>query len=46
LLMLMSILGGLEAFGLTGLFIGPVLMTMFLAVLRIYEREMKLSTTT
>lgn len=41
LLMLMSILGGLEAFGIPGLFIGPVLMTMFIAVLRIYEREMK-----
>lgn len=41
LLMLMSILGGLETFGITGLFIGPVLMTMFIAVLRIYEREMK-----
>lgn len=43
LLMLMAILGGLESFGIAGLFIGPVLMTMFIAVLRIYEREMKRS---
>jgi predicted PurR-regulated permease PerM len=38
-LLLLAILGGIEVFGLPGLFVGPVLMTMFVAVLRIYERE-------
>ncbi len=38
-LLLIAILGGLEVFGLAGLFVGPVLMTMFVAVFRIYERE-------
>ena len=40
-LILVAILGGLEVFGLPGLFVGPVLMTMFVAILRIYERELK-----
>ena len=39
LLMLVALLGGLEAFGLAGLIVGPILMSMFVAVLRIYERE-------
>ncbi len=39
LLMLVGILGGLEAMGLAGLIVGPILMSFFVAVLRIYERE-------
>jgi predicted PurR-regulated permease PerM len=39
LLMLVALLGGLEAFGLAGLIVGPILMSLFLAALRIYERE-------
>jgi predicted PurR-regulated permease PerM len=38
-LLLVGILGGLEVFGLAGLFVGPVVMTMFVAILRIFERE-------
>jgi predicted PurR-regulated permease PerM len=38
-LLLIGILGGLEVFGLAGLFVGPVIMTMFVAILRIFERE-------
>ncbi len=38
-LLLIGILGGLEVFGLAGLFVGPVVMTMFVAILRIFERE-------
>jgi predicted PurR-regulated permease PerM len=39
LLTLVAALGGMEVFGLAGLFVGPVLMSLFLAILRIYERE-------
>jgi predicted PurR-regulated permease PerM len=39
LLMLVGLLGGIEVFGLTGLIVGPVLMSLFVAILRIYERE-------
>jgi len=39
LLVLISLLGGIEVFGLAGLLVGPVLMSLFLAILRIYERE-------
>jgi predicted PurR-regulated permease PerM len=39
LLMLVALLGGLEAFGLAGLIVGPVLMSLFVAVLRLYERQ-------
>jgi predicted PurR-regulated permease PerM len=39
LLMLIALLGGIEVFGLAGLIVGPVLMALFLAVTRIYERE-------
>jgi predicted PurR-regulated permease PerM len=39
-LLLIGILGGLEVFGLAGLFVGPVVMTMFVAILRIFEREL------
>lgn len=39
LLMLIALLGGLEVFGLAGLLVGPILISLFLAILRIYERE-------
>lgn len=39
LLMLIAILGGLETLGPIGLFMGPILMSLFLAVFRLYERD-------
>ena len=39
LLTLLALLGGLEVFGLGGLIMGPILMALFVAILRIYERE-------
>jgi predicted PurR-regulated permease PerM len=39
LLTFVALFGALEVFGLIGLLLGPVLMTLALAVLRIYERE-------
>jgi predicted PurR-regulated permease PerM len=37
--MLISALGGIQVFGLAGIIVGPVLMSLFLAILHIYERE-------
>jgi hypothetical protein len=37
--MLVAALGGIQVFGLAGIVVGPVLMSLFLAILRIYERE-------
>lgn len=42
LMVLLALLGGLELLGLAGLLLAPVLMSLFLAVLRIYEREIGL----
>ncbi len=39
LLTFIALFGGVEAFGIIGLLLGPVLMALALAVLRIYERE-------
>jgi len=39
LMMLVAALGGIQVFGLAGIVVGPVLMSLFLAILRIYERE-------
>jgi predicted PurR-regulated permease PerM len=39
LLVLVAILGGLEAMGLPGLIVGPIVMSLFVAVLRLYERD-------
>jgi predicted PurR-regulated permease PerM len=39
LLMLIALLGGIEVMGLAGLIVAPVMMSLFLATLRIYERE-------
>jgi predicted PurR-regulated permease PerM len=41
LLVLISVFGGIEAFGAVGLLIGPMLVSMFVAMLRIYERDYK-----
>jgi predicted PurR-regulated permease PerM len=43
LLVLFALLGGIEVLGLPGLIVAPILMSLFLAVLRIYEREIRLS---
>jgi predicted PurR-regulated permease PerM len=40
LLILVAALGGIQVFGLAGIVVGPVLMSLFLAILTIYEREM------
>ena len=37
LLILVALLGGIEVMGLAGLIVAPMLMSLFLAVLRIYE---------
>ena len=39
LLILIALLGGFEVLGLAGLIVAPILMSLFVAVLRIYERE-------
>jgi predicted PurR-regulated permease PerM len=39
LLALVSLLGGISVFGLPGLIAGPVVMSLFVATLRIYERD-------
>jgi len=39
LLMLVALLGGLEVFGISGLIVGPMAMSLFLAVAHIYEAE-------
>jgi predicted PurR-regulated permease PerM len=39
LLMMVSLIGGIEVMGLAGIIMAPILMSLFLAVLKIYERE-------
>jgi len=39
LITLVALFGGLEAFGLSGIIVGPVLMALAIAVLRLYARE-------
>ncbi len=39
LLMVVSLIGGIEVMGLPGLIVAPILMSLFLAVLKIYERD-------
>lgn len=41
LLTLIALLGGIEIFGLAGLIIAPILMSVFVAAFRLYEREMR-----
>ena len=43
LLVMFALLGGIEVLGLAGLIVAPILMSLFLAVLRIYERELRQS---
>jgi predicted PurR-regulated permease PerM len=45
LLVLIAVFGGLEAFGAIGLIIGPMFVAMFVALLRIYERDYRLPST-
>jgi predicted PurR-regulated permease PerM len=37
-----SLIGGLAAFGAIGLIVGPLVVALFLALLRIYRRDFKL----
>ena len=37
--LLVSLLGGVEMFGLMGVIVGPILMSLCLSILRIYEQE-------
>ncbi len=39
ILLLFSLLGGLAAYGLIGLFIGPVILGLLLTALEIYEQD-------
>jgi len=39
LLVFIALFGGLEAFGLSGLILGPVLMAVAVAVLRLYAQD-------
>jgi predicted PurR-regulated permease PerM len=39
LLMLVALVGGITVFGLAGLIVGPVTMSLFLATAKIFERE-------
>ncbi|MBX3208892.1 MAG: AI-2E family transporter [Labilithrix sp.] len=41
LLTLIALLGGIEVFGLAGLIIAPILMSLFVAAFRLYEREVR-----
>lgn len=41
LLTLISLLGGIELFGLAGLVIAPMIMSVFVAAFRLYEREVR-----
>jgi predicted PurR-regulated permease PerM len=42
LLTLISLLGGIELFGLAGLVIAPIIMSVFVAAFRLYEREVRI----
>ncbi|MCU1277345.1 MAG: hypothetical protein JWM53_891, partial [bacterium] len=45
LLVLIAVFGGIEAFGAIGLIVGPMFVAMFVAMLRIYERDYRLPST-
>lgn len=40
-LTLIALLGGIETFGLAGLIIAPIVMSVFVAAMRLYEREVR-----
>jgi predicted PurR-regulated permease PerM len=42
LLTLIALLGGIEVFGLAGLIIAPIVMSVFVAAFRLYEREVRI----
>lgn len=44
LLTLIALLGGIEVFGLAGLIVAPVVMSVFVAAFRLYERELRSGT--
>ncbi len=44
LLTLIALLGGIEVFGLGGLIIAPIIMSIFVAAFRLYERELATGT--
>jgi predicted PurR-regulated permease PerM len=39
LLMLVGLLGGISVFGIAGVIVGPVIVSLFVAAARIWERE-------
>lgn len=41
LLTLIALLGGIEVFGLAGLVVAPIVMSVFVAAFRLYEREVR-----
>ncbi len=41
LLTLIALLGGIEVFGLAGLLVAPIVMSVFVAAFRLYEREIR-----
>ena len=41
LLVFIAIFGGIDAFGLLGLILGPIFVALFVSMVRIYEREYK-----
>jgi predicted PurR-regulated permease PerM len=43
LLTLIALLGGIEVFGLAGLIVAPIVMSVFVAAFRLYEREVRAS---
>ena len=45
LLVLIAVFGGIEAFGAIGILVGPMLVAMFVALLRIYDRNYRLPST-
>ena len=42
-LIFLSLLGGLAMFGLLGILLGPLIVAFFLAMMRIYERDFRVS---
>lgn len=44
LLTLIALLGGIEVFGLAGLIVAPIIMSIFVAAFRLYEREVRSGT--
>jgi predicted PurR-regulated permease PerM len=45
LLVFIAIFGGIEAFGVVGLILGPIFVALFVSLLRIYQREYRVRPT-